>query len=96
MYRRICLEDSVLMLDIDAKDFPEVVEKVISKAAEQAKLTKKAQGQVRKVLHYRHQHMSKHGMMNRKESQALETRNKLLHMSGKDDQLNKDLKVSNS
>ena len=81
---RLCLENVALMLDIEAKGFPDVVERVAHRMAEQHSLNEKVAGQIRLVLGYRHKHVTKNGLMSKTESLAFLSNNKLAHMSGKE------------
>ena len=81
---RLCLENVALLLDIEAKGFPDVVERVVHRMAEQHSLHEKVAAQIRLVLGYRHKHVTKNGLMSKNESLAFLSNNKLAHMSGKD------------
>ena len=82
MYR-ICLDNMVLLLDLEAKDFPEVVDRVVHRLESTKAITAKVSAQMKTVLGYRHKHVTKHGLMTRKESANFEMNEKLIHMSGK-------------
>jgi len=81
---RLCLENVALMLDVEAKGFPDVVERVVHRMAEQHSLNEKVAGQIQLVLGYRHKHVTKNGLMSKTESLAFLSNNKLAHMSGKE------------
>ena len=88
----MCLENTFLILDFEAGGFSDVVDNVIKEFEDIHKLNAKIKAQAKKVLLFRHQHMTKHGMMNSKEFEATDMNAKMMYTSGKADGL-KDFKV---
>jgi len=80
---RICLDNMVLLLDLEAKDFPEVVDRVVHRLESTKELPAKVSAQMKTVLGYRHKHVTKRGLMTRQESSNFQMNEKLIHMSGK-------------
>jgi hypothetical protein len=78
------MEDAALLLDLNAKDFDGVVDRVVSRIGEMNTLNAKVKAQIRKVLGLRHKHVTKDGLMTRRQSIAYEQNNKLLKASGKE------------
>merc|ERR1711962_593677 len=87
---RDCIENSEMMLDLDARDFPQVVKRIVDRS----KLGAKEKAEIQKVLMFRHKHVNKQGLMTRSQSLIEQQNSKLVFMAGKKEDIQFDVPLS--